>query len=139
MRYLISLMFDKKGEPKRRMQETVSQIIIQKLHSNVDTLRSQYPERFASLILVLAHAAMSNLEVALQCQQLLSVRTTLNMLSKCDRYDIAFSLIHFVTYVYIFEAAIYLKTFEIAEFINYLRLYLDEAKNKTEELKDIAR
>ena len=60
------------------------------------------------------------------------------MLLTCERHDIAFSLVHFVTYVYVFEADIHLKKQELIEFINFLLFYLSKATDKIVDLKDIA-
>ena len=96
----------------------------------VDSMREKSPDRFASLILVLAHAAISNHEVALQCYQFLSLRNIYDMLSTCERYDIAFSLVHFVTYVYIFEGDTHLKKEVLVEFINFLTFYMTKSKDR---------
>ena len=59
-RYIIGMMFDVQGKPKRQLQSITSRIIIERIKTKIDKYLIKAPGAFASLVSILAHSAISN-------------------------------------------------------------------------------
>ena len=60
MKYIILMMFDEQGKPKRQLQSITSRIIIERIKSKIDSYITSSPTSFANLVRILSHAAISN-------------------------------------------------------------------------------
>ena len=104
MRYIILMMFDTQGKPKRQLQSITARVIIEKMRSRIDKYLTDAPSQFASLVRILAHSAISNPPVIQQCTKLLSVEKLKSLLDKSlHRYDVVLALLQCFVFVYIFN------------------------------------
>lgn len=63
MRYLLKMLIDENGGPRKDMQSIASRIILDKLENGGNDVAEKHPETFSELIYLLSYCSMENSSV----------------------------------------------------------------------------